>query len=88
MATRPKKTDEERVKDIDIKDSVTLITKTLINNVKRDIKMMTPKERGDLLTKLLPYTLDKNGEVSMEVKVSMADLIRKYNAAEAAAKGE
>lgn len=87
MATRPKKTDEERVKDIDIKDSVTLITKTLINNVKRDIKMMTPKERGDLLTKLLPYTLDKNGEVSMEVKVSMADLIRKYNAAEAAAKG-
>lgn len=88
MATRPKKTDEERVKDIDIKDSLTLITKTLINNVKRDIKMMTPKERGDLLTKLLPYTLNKNGEVSMEVKVSMADLIRKYNAAEAAAKGE
>lgn len=78
MATRPRKTDEERVKDIDIRESVTLLTKTLLNYQKKDVKNMTPRERSELLKALLPYNIDKSGEVDLSVKVSMTDLLRKY----------
>lgn len=74
----PMLTDEEKAKRCDVRSEVGVLTKDVLTKLKTDVKTMSARERVDLLRTLLPYNLDKNNELNIGVKVSMADLISRY----------
>lgn len=74
----PQLTDEERAKRCDVRTEVSVLTKDVLTKLKGDVKTMSARERVDLLRTLLPYNLDKNNELNIGVKISMADLINRY----------
>lgn len=78
-AGRPTNEEEtQRLMEMDIDAEIDVMWRELVVKVRRDIPKMTPTERANLFSKILPYYKDKKGELEATVKWDLDSLATKY----------
>lgn len=76
---RPTREDaHNQLLEMDIDAEIDIMWRELVVKVRRDIPKMTPNERANLFSKIIPYYKDKRGELEATVKWDLDSLAAKY----------
>lgn len=60
----------------ELKEAIKTILDTELEKVQEHLEQLEPKERLDFMTKLLPYVMPKQSEITGEVKTPITKIVR------------